>query len=139
MPCISAEIKIFMRHAPKRLDSVTRRYNSDLFPFEGVMSDNLFPLSHEHIMIRDDTRDFAQKEIAPIAAQFDESGEFPLATIKKMGALGLMGIEVPEQYGGAGLDTLSDVLALEEVCKVDASHGVVSSLNNSIYFHDIFK
>jgi alkylation response protein AidB-like acyl-CoA dehydrogenase len=104
------------------------------------MSDTvLFPLSSEHKMIRDTARDFAQNEIAPIAAEFDESGEFPHATIKKMGALGFMGIEVPEQYGGAGMDTLSYVLALEEICKVDAAHGVVMSVNNSLYCHGILK
>jgi alkylation response protein AidB-like acyl-CoA dehydrogenase len=104
------------------------------------MSDTaLFPLSDEHKMIRDTARDFAQKEIAPIAAEHDESGEFPHATIKKMGAMGFMGIEVPEKYGGAGMDTLSYVLALEEICKVDAAHGVVMSVNNSLYCHGILK
>ena len=103
------------------------------------MSDTLFPLSNEHIMIRDTTRDFAQKEIAPIASQFDESGEFPCETVKKMGALGLMGIEVPEEYGGAGMDTLSYVLAVVEISKVDASHGVIMSVNNSLYCHGILK
>ncbi|HEX2696759.1 MAG TPA: acyl-CoA dehydrogenase family protein, partial [Anaerolineales bacterium] len=103
------------------------------------MSDALFPLSNEHKMIRDAARDFAQKEILPIAAQFDESGEFPIDTIKKMGGMGFMGIEVPEQYGGAGMDTLSYVLALEEICKADASHGVVMSVNNSLYCHGIMK
>ncbi len=103
------------------------------------MSDSLFPLSAEHKMIRDSARDFAQNEIAPIASQFDESGEFPYETIKKMGGMGFMGIEVPEQYGGAGLDTLSYVLALEEICKVDASHGVIMSVNNSLYCHGILK
>jgi alkylation response protein AidB-like acyl-CoA dehydrogenase len=99
----------------------------------------IFPLSTEHKMIRDAARDFAQKEIAPIAAEFDESGEFPKATIKKMGGLGFMGIEIPEQYGGAGMDALAYVLALEEICKVDASHGVVMSVNNSLYCHGILK
>src|SRR5215813_4926686 len=99
----------------------------------------MFNLSNEHKMIRDAARDFAQKEIAPIAAQFDESGEFPIGTIKKMGGMGFMGIEVPEQYGGAGMDTLSYVLALTEICKVDASHGVVMSVNNSLYCHGIMK
>ncbi len=103
------------------------------------MSDALFPLSNEHKMIRDAARDFAKNEIAPIAAQFDESGEFPYETIKKMGEMGFMGIEVPEQYGGAGMDTLSYVLALEEICKVDASHGVIMSVNNSLYCHGIMK
>ena len=102
------------------------------------MSDSaLFPLNDEHKMIRDTARDFAQKEIAPIAAQFDESGEFPLETIRKMGALGFMGLQVPEKYGGAGMDTLSYVLALSEICKADAAHGVVMSVNNSLYCHGI--
>ena len=103
------------------------------------MSNSLYPLSSEHKMIRDSANDFARSEIAPIAGQFDENGEFPYETIKKMGAMGFMGIEVPEQYGGAGMDTLSYVLALEEVCKVDASHGVIMSVNNSLFCHGIMK
>lgn len=99
----------------------------------------IFPLSNEHKMIRDAARDFAEKEIAPIAAEFDESGEFPMQTIKKMGELGFMGIEVPEKYGGADMDTLAYVLALEEICKVDAAHGVVMSVNNSLYCHGLLK
>ncbi|HEX9028982.1 MAG TPA: acyl-CoA dehydrogenase family protein, partial [Anaerolineales bacterium] len=79
-------------------------------------ANGLFTLTDEHEMIRQAARDFAQKVIAPIAAEFDESGDFPYETIKKMGALGLMGIEVPEEYGGAGMDTLAYVLALEEIC-----------------------
>ena len=97
------------------------------------MSNILFPLSEEHEMIRQTARDFAQEKIVPIAAEFDESGEFPHETIKKMGEMGFMGIEVPEEYGGAGMDTLSYVLALEEICKADAAHGVVMSVNNSLY------
>jgi alkylation response protein AidB-like acyl-CoA dehydrogenase len=107
---------------------------------EESMSDNaLFPLTEEHQMIRSAARDFAQGEIAPIAAELDETGHFPEATIRKMGAMGFMGIEVPEQYGGAGMDALSYVLALEEICKVDASHGVIMSVNNSLYCHGIVK
>src|SRR5512134_1137305 len=99
----------------------------------------LFSLGEEHKMIRDAARDFAQQEIVPIAAQFDESGEFPYETIRKMGEMGFMGIEIPEEYGGAGMDTLSYVLALEEICKADASHGVIMSVNNSLYGHGILK
>ncbi|HET7145128.1 MAG TPA: acyl-CoA dehydrogenase family protein, partial [Anaerolineales bacterium] len=99
----------------------------------------IYPLSSEHKMLRDTARDFAQKEIAPIAAELDESGEFPRNTMKKMGELGFMGIEVPEEYGGAGMDALAYVLALEEICKVDASHGVIMSVNNSLYCHGILK
>src|SRR5512145_2941025 len=99
----------------------------------------LFSLSDEHKMIRDAARNFAQSEIVPIAAEFDESGEFPQATVKKMGEMGFMGIEIPEEYGGAGMDTLAYVLALEEICKADASHGVIMSVNNSLYCHGILK
>jgi alkylation response protein AidB-like acyl-CoA dehydrogenase len=90
-------------------------------------------------MIRQTARDFAQKEIAPIAAEFDESGEFPYKTIRKMGEMGFMGIEVPEEYGGAGMDTLAYVLALEEICKADASHGTIMSVNNSLYAYGLLK
>jgi alkylation response protein AidB-like acyl-CoA dehydrogenase len=99
----------------------------------------LFPFSDEHEMIRQAARDFAEKEIAPIAAEFDESGDFPRKTVKKMGEMGFMGIEVPEEFGGAGMDTLAYVLALEEICKVDASHGTVMSVNNSLYCHGLLK
>src|SRR5512144_3056104 len=99
----------------------------------------IFPLNNEHKMLRDAACEFAQKEIVPIAAEFDESGEFPHATIKKMGGMGFMGIEVPEECGGAGMDALSYVLALEEICKADASHGVIMSVNNSLYCHGIMK
>jgi len=99
----------------------------------------LFTLSKEHEMIRQVARDFAQKEIAPISAEFDESGEFPSQTIKKMGEMGFMGIEVPELYGGAGMDALAYVLALEEICKVDASHGIIMSVNNSLFCFGLLK
>ncbi len=104
------------------------------------MNESLFSfLTDEHRMIRDAARDFAQKEIAPIAAEFDESGEFPRETIQKMGEMGFMGIEVPEEYGGAGMDTLAYVLALEEIAKVDASHSVIMSVNNSLFNYGILK
>ncbi|KAB2903358.1 MAG: acyl-CoA dehydrogenase [Anaerolineae bacterium] len=94
-------------------------------------------LSEEQKMIRDAARNFAQKEIVPIAAEYDESGEFPLDTIKKMGAMGFMGIEVPEEYGGAGMDTIAYVLAMEEIAKADVSHSTIMSVNNSLYCHGI--
>jgi len=103
------------------------------------MESVLFPLTKEHEMIRQTARDFAQKEIAPIAAEFDESGEFPSETIQKMGAMGFMGIEIPEEYGGAGMDTLSYVLALEEICKVDAAHGTIMSVNNSLFGYALLR
>lgn len=99
----------------------------------------LFPFTEEHESIRQAARNFAQKEIAPVAAEFDETGEFPSKTIKKMGEMGFMGIEVPEEYGGAGMDTLAYVLALEEICKVDAAHGTIMSVNNSLFCNGILK
>ena len=99
----------------------------------------LFPFTEEHESIRQAARSFAQKEIAPVAAEFDETGEFPSKTIKKMGEMGFMGIEVPEEYGGAGMDTLAYVLALEEICKVDAAHGTIMSVNNSLFCNGILK
>jgi len=100
---------------------------------------SLFPFTNEHEMIRKAARDFAQNEIAPIAAEFDESGDFPSATIHKMGEMGFMGIEVPEAYGGAEMDTLAYVLALEEICKVDASHGTIMSVNNSLFCYGLMR
>ena len=104
-----------------------------------MTGNGLFPLSEEHEMIRQAARDFAQNEIAPIAAEFDETGEFPLKTVQKMGEMGFMGIEVPEEYGGAGMDTLAYVLALEEICKADAAHGTIMSVNNSLFCHGLLK
>jgi len=98
-----------------------------------------FELTEEQKQIRDLAREFAQKEIAPIAAEYDARGEFPRATIKKMGELGLMGIEIPVEYGGAGLDTLCYVLAMEEISKVDASHGTIMSVNNSLFCYGLYK
>jgi alkylation response protein AidB-like acyl-CoA dehydrogenase len=95
-------------------------------------------LSEEHKMIQDMARDFAQKELAPIAAEIDEAGRFPTETVKKMGELGFMGIEIPEEYGGTGMDTLSYVLAMIEISKVCASHGVIMSVNNSLVCHGLY-
>jgi alkylation response protein AidB-like acyl-CoA dehydrogenase len=96
-------------------------------------------LSSEHEMIRQAARDFAQNEIAPIAAELDESGEPPGDTLRKMGEMGLMGIEIPEEYGGAGMDTMAYVLALTEICKADAAHGTIMSVNNSLYCYGIYR
>lgn len=98
-----------------------------------------FEFTEEQKQIQALTREFAQKEIAPIANIFDASGEFPSATIKKMGELGLMGIEMPTEYGGAGLDTLCYVIAMEEISKADASHGTIMSVNNSLFCSGLNK
>jgi alkylation response protein AidB-like acyl-CoA dehydrogenase len=90
-------------------------------------------ITEEHQMIQEAARDFAQKEIAPTAEKFDHSGEFPIDNVRKMGQLGFMGIEVPEELGGAGMDSLAYVLVMEEISKADASHGTIVSVNNSLY------
>ncbi len=96
-------------------------------------------ITEEHKMIQQAARDFARAAIAPIAAEYDESGDFPLQTIREMGQLGFMGIEVPEEYGGAGMDTVAYVLAMVEICKADASHGTIMSVNNSLFAHGLMK
>ena len=92
-----------------------------------------FALTEEQEMIRDAAREFAQKEIAPIAAEFDASGEFPLQSIKMAGELGFMGIEIPEEFGGSALDTISYAIVVEEISAADAAHGTIVSVNNSLF------
>ncbi|MCA9939523.1 MAG: acyl-CoA dehydrogenase family protein [Anaerolineales bacterium] len=96
-------------------------------------------ITEEHKMIQQAARDFARKAIAPIAEHHDETGEFPLETVRQMGQLGFMGIEVPEAYGGAGMDALAYALALTEISKADASHGTIMSVNNSLVCHGLMK
>ena len=91
-----------------------------------------FELTEEHKMIREAARDFAQNELLPEVIDRDEAQSFPVEQIKKLGELGLMGMMVDPKYGGAGMDTISYVLAIEEISKVDASCSVVMSVNNSL-------
>lgn len=91
-----------------------------------------FEFTDTQVMIRETARKFAEEELAPSADERDEKEEFPTEAVKKMGELGFLGMMVSEQYGGAGLDTVSYVLAVEEVSKVDASAGVIMSVNNSL-------
>lgn len=98
-----------------------------------------FKLTEEQQMIQDAARDFAENAIKPIAAEFDASGQFPMETIKAMGELGLMGIEVPEEYGGAGLDAVAYTLAMIEIARADAAHSTIMSVNNTLYCNGILK
>jgi alkylation response protein AidB-like acyl-CoA dehydrogenase len=91
-----------------------------------------FELSEEHKMIRDAARDFAQTELLPAVIERDEAQKFPTEHIKKLGELGFLGMMVDPRYGGAGMDAISYVLAMEEISKVDASCSVVMSVNNSL-------
>ena len=98
-----------------------------------------FQFSEEQLQIQSIARDFAQKRIAPVAADFDKSGEFPLENIREMGKLGLMGIEVPAEYGGAGMDSISYVLAMIEVAAADCAHSTIMSVNNTLYCNGLLK
>tara|TARA_B100001142_G_scaffold19164_1_gene17782 strand:- start:680 stop:1819 length:1140 start_codon:yes stop_codon:yes gene_type:complete len=91
-----------------------------------------FKLTDEHKMIRDAARDFAQTELLPGVIERDEKQIFPKEQIDKLGKLGFMGMMVDPKYGGAGMDTVSYVLAMEEISKIDASCSVVMSVNNSL-------
>ena len=91
-----------------------------------------FSLTEEHLMIRDAARDFAQTELLAGVIERDEKQEFPQELVKKMGDLGFMGIMVDPKYGGSGMDTISYVLVMEELSKIDASASVMVSVNNSL-------
>ena len=91
-----------------------------------------FDLTEEHLMIRDAARDFAQNELLSGVIERDEKQEFPTDQVKKMAELGFMGMMVSPEYGGGGMDTISYVLAMEEISKIDASCSVIMSVNNSL-------
>jgi butyryl-CoA dehydrogenase len=90
-------------------------------------------LSEEQRMIQAVAREFADKDVRPIAAAIDRDARFPRDTVRRMGELGLMGVAVPESYGGSGGDTVGYAVALEEVARACASHAVIMSVNNSLY------
>ncbi|WP_458072458.1 acyl-CoA dehydrogenase family protein [Rhodanobacter sp. BL-MT-08] len=98
-----------------------------------------FSFTEDQLSIQSIARDFAQKRIAPVAAEFDARGEFPLENIREMGKLGLMGIEVPEEYGGAAMDTIAYVLAMIEIAAADAATSTIMSVNNSLFCNAILK
>src|SRR3954466_6119837 len=91
-----------------------------------------FDLTEEHLMIQKAARDFANDVLKPGVIDRDEHQKFPAAEVKQMGELGFMGMMVDPKYGGGGMDTISYVLAMEEISKVDASASVCMSVNNSL-------
>jgi alkylation response protein AidB-like acyl-CoA dehydrogenase len=91
-----------------------------------------FQLSEEHLMIQKAARDFAQSDLKPGVIERDDHEKFPAEQVKKMGELGFLGMMVDQKYGGGGMDTISYVLAMEEISKVDASASVIMSVNNSL-------
>lgn len=98
-----------------------------------------FDLTEEQISIRDAAKDFAENEIAPSSVERDLNAEFPAEIVKKLGELGFMGMMASPEWGGAGMDTVSYVLAIEEISKVDASVGVIMSVNNSLVCYGLEK
>ena len=98
-----------------------------------------FGFTEEQLMIQDVARRIAQEKIAPSAEHFDRSGEFPLDNIRLLGESGLMGIEVPAEYGGAGMDPVAYVLAVVEIAAGDAAHSTIMSVNNSLFCAGILK
>ncbi|CAN5178751.1 acyl-CoA dehydrogenase AcdA [soil metagenome] len=98
----------------------------------------MLDLSPEQRLLVETVREFARERIAPIAAEHDESGEFPWETVREMADLGLFGIPFPEELGGAGADTLSLLLVVEELAKVDASHSITVGAHTSLAASPIF-
>src|SRR5216684_91302 len=91
-----------------------------------------FTLNEEQAAIRETCRDFAEQEIKPLAEEMDRTGQFPYEIVRQMGALGLLGLPFPEEYGGAGADFLSYCLAIEEIGRGDASLGITMEAHVSL-------
>ncbi|MGE5499803.1 MAG: acyl-CoA dehydrogenase family protein, partial [Syntrophothermus sp.] len=98
-----------------------------------------FDFTEDQLLIQQTAREFAEAEIKPTVLERDKKAEFPAEIIQKLGELGFMGMMVPPEYGGAGLDTVSYVLSMIEISKVDASVGVIMSVNNSLVCHGLYK
>src|SRR5262249_54161576 len=105
-------------------DSVSQVYT------ESAMN---FAPTEEQLLIQKTARDFAEREVAPKAKELDKTGRWPTEIVLRLGELGFLGMIVPSEYGGAGLDTVSYVLAMEEVSRGCASCGVIMSVNNSLF------
>jgi alkylation response protein AidB-like acyl-CoA dehydrogenase len=95
------------------------------------MHDYLY-FNEQHLAVRETVRAFARDEVAPVAAHYDATAEFPWPTIKRMGELGFLGVPWPEELGGSGLDILSYVMVIHELAKVDASHGLTVSAHTTL-------
>ena len=96
-------------------------------------------LTPDHVLLRDTIRDFMTTEVAGVVDEHERARRFPVEIVRRIGELGWLGINVPERWGGAGMDTLAYVLALEEICKADAAHGTIMSVNNSLFCNGIMK
>src|ERR1035441_1739013 len=97
-----------------------------------------FKLNEEQLQLKKTVREFAAREIAPNVMKWDEASEFPLATIKELGKLGLLGVIIPPEYGGAGLGYVDYALAIEELSAVDGAMGITVAAHNSLGTNHIF-
>merc|ERR1712038_586163 len=128
----SRNLAIFSSHATK--NKINQKIAKQHLRLKSSLGEATFTdLPETHQMLRDTCRQFAEAELWPIAGKIDKTCEYPEEQIKKMGELGLMGIDVPEEFGGAGLDTLAYAVTLEEISRGCASAGVIMSAHNSLY------
>src|SRR5574337_1263780 len=129
----SHEISIFEPHSYVCIFvRIRNSYNMDTQVMANISTGMNFELSEEHLMIQKAARDFAQNELKPGVIERDDLQKFPTEQVRKMGELGFLGMMVDPKYGGGGMDTISYVLAMEEISKVDASCSVIMSVNNSL-------
>ena len=98
-----------------------------------------FELTEEHRMVQEMTRSFAEREIKPVASPMDHDGIYPAELVKELGGIGLMGVFAPQEYGGAGMDFVSYIIAMEEISKVWASLSAIMSVNNSLVCAPILR
>src|ERR1700679_2547621 len=117
-----------------------KRKGAPMMNVELESVESLYPFvqTEEQDHLRREIRDFAAREIAPNVMVWDEASEFPMAVVKKLGAMGLLGIVVPPEYGGAGLGYVDYVLAIEELSAVDGSIGIIVAAHNSLGTNHIF-
>ena len=108
-------------------------------PFPGTKDDRVeFELSEEHRLVQSTVREWAASRLLPLAAEMDRTATYPPEVLRELGDLGLMGVFIPEEYGGGGMDTVSYCLALEEIARAEAALAAVLSVNNSLYCYPIF-
>jgi len=98
-----------------------------------------FDLSEDHLAVQDVARSFAEKKLKPRAEEFDSESKMDMDLLREMGELGLMGIALPEAYGGGGMDTLSYMITVEELSKGCPSHAAAVALHNSLYGQPIVE
>jgi len=126
------------RTFPKKRSIVSKKLNgAPRLIMKGITT--MFKLDDEHLQLQATFREFAENEVKPLAKEIDESERFPIETIEKMAAMGMMGLPIPEAYGGSGLDQMGYVLAVEELAKVCATTSIILSAHTSLCCWPILK